>query len=70
MGRRLKATATRDGISAELTAFAVRGALRGAPNLATGSKIVVEVVRIDPLRGGLSLGYCGPDIESAESVRH
>jgi exoribonuclease II len=64
----LKAIVTRDGVSAELGAYAVRGALRGAPNVATGSKIVVEVERVSPLRGSLALRYLGPDVEAAESA--
>jgi len=64
----LSAIVTREGVSAELAEFAIRGALRGAPNLATGSKILAEISRVDPLRGTLTLGYRGPDLESGDSA--
>ena len=35
VGRELAATVTRDGVSAELDDYAVRGALRGAPNVSS-----------------------------------
>jgi exoribonuclease-2 len=63
-GQALSALVTRDGISAELAGYAVRGALRGAPNASTGTRIRVEVMRVDPLRGTLTLAYRGPDVET------
>ena len=66
--RPLSAIVTREGVSAELTGFAIRGALRGGPNLATGSRILAELVRVDPLRGALTLGYRGPDLEVGDSA--
>jgi exoribonuclease II len=55
----LEATVLRDGASAELDAYAVRGALRGAPNLASRRRILVRISRVDPLRGWLTLDYAG-----------
>ena len=49
----------RDGTSAELDAYAVRGALRGAPNLASRRRILVRISRVDPPRGWLTLDYAG-----------
>jgi exoribonuclease II len=57
IGRPLEATAFRDGASAELDAYAVRGALRGAPNLASQSRIMVRIARVEPLHGWLGLDY-------------
>jgi exoribonuclease II len=56
-GRELAATVTRDGVSAELDDYAVRGALRGAPNVSTQTQIRVRISRVDPLRGWLSFDY-------------
>jgi exoribonuclease-2 len=64
MGRLMKAVVTRDGAGAELSAFAVRGTLRGAPNVATGSKILVEIAKVDPLPGTLAISYREPDPEA------
>jgi exoribonuclease-2 len=55
--RPLEATVWRDGVSAELDAYAARGSLRGAPNLPSGARIEVRIGRIDPLRGWLTLNY-------------
>lgn len=55
----LEATVLRDGASAELDAYAVRGALRGAPNAASRTRILVRIGRVDPLRGWLTLDYAG-----------
>ena len=60
LDRPLDATALRDGSSAELTAFAVRGALRGMPNAVLDQPIVVRIARVDPLRGELVLNYLHP----------
>jgi len=68
--RPLAAIVTREGISAELTAFAIRGALRGGSNLPAGSRILAEIVRIDPLRGTLTLSYRGPDLEAGDADLH
>lgn len=67
IGRPLEAQVTREGMSAELSAYAVRGALRGGPNLVTGAKILVEVGRLDPLRGWLNLRYLGPSLQAADA---
>jgi exoribonuclease II len=63
-GRPLEAAVTREGASAELLAYATRGTLRGAPNLPTGAKIMVELARVDPLRGWLAFNYLGPASDS------
>ena len=61
---------TREGQSAELADFAVRGSLHGAPNLPTQMPIMVQLSRIDPLRGWLSFDYVRPaDEDSAGSIR-
>ena len=61
---------TREGQSAELADFAVRGSLHGAPNLPTSMPIMVQVSRIDPLRGWLSFDYVRPaDEDSAGAIR-
>jgi exoribonuclease-2 len=57
IGRPLEATAFREGATAELDAYAVRGALRGAPNLASQSRIMVRIARVEPLHGWLGLDY-------------
>ena len=51
------ATILRDGASAEIEEYAIRGALRGAPNLPTGTRIMVDVVQVEPIRGWLTLNY-------------
>ncbi len=56
-GQPLVATILRDGASAEIDDYVIRGVLRGAPNLATGSKIMVAVGHVDPSHGGLTLNY-------------
>lgn len=64
--RPLGATALRDGQSAELNDFAVRGSLHGAPPLAAEAQITVRIDRIDPLRGLLAMSYAGPAHEGRE----
>ncbi|HZO82343.1 MAG TPA: RNB domain-containing ribonuclease [Candidatus Binataceae bacterium] len=59
LGRELCATVTRDGVSAELDDFAVRGALHGAPAAPSGAKLRVRIARVDPLRGWLSFDCVG-----------
>ncbi len=56
----LAATALREGASAELTDYAVRGTLRGAPKVGNDSKILVRIAGVDPLRGWLAMEYVGP----------
>ena len=57
LGRELAGTVTRDGVSAELDDYAVRGALRGAPNVSSQTPIRLRIARVDPLRGWLSFEY-------------
>ena len=64
----LEATVLRDGASAELDAYAVRGALRGAPNVASHSHIMVQIARIEPVRGWLTLDYLSPATAAAEDA--
>jgi exoribonuclease-2 len=64
----LEAIVLRDGASAELTAYAIRGTLRGAPNLSASSRIMVRVTRIEPLRGWLTLHYLQTVATAEESV--
>jgi exoribonuclease-2 len=59
VGRELAATVTRDGVSAELDDYAVRGALRGAPNISSQTQIRVRIARVDSLRGWLAFDYLG-----------
>jgi len=56
-GRPLEAAVLRGGTSAELDGYAVRGTLHGAPNLATHTRILVRIARVEPLRGSLALDY-------------
>jgi exoribonuclease II len=63
--RPLPAFATREGQSAELADFAVRGTLHGAPTLPNEMPIMVQVSRVDPLRGWLAFDFVGPADESA-----
>ncbi|HUY26916.1 MAG TPA: ribonuclease catalytic domain-containing protein [Candidatus Binataceae bacterium] len=53
----MRALATRDGAGAELVDYAVRGTLRGAPNLADETPIIVQLSKVDPLRGWLAFDY-------------
>jgi exoribonuclease II len=64
----LEATVLRDGASAELIAYATRGALRGAPNLPARARIMVRVTRVDPLRGWLTLNYVETVATAEEGV--
>jgi exoribonuclease-2 len=57
LNRPLIAIIGRDGGSAELYDYAVRGGLRGAPNLSANTPVRVAITRIDPLRGDLTLSY-------------
>jgi exoribonuclease-2 len=56
---------TREGQSAELADFAVRGTLHGAPTLPNQMPIRVQVSRVDPLRGWLAFDFVGPADEAA-----
>ena len=56
-GRPLEAIVQRGGTSAELDSYAVRGTLHHAPSLATHTRILVRVARVEPLRGSLALDY-------------
>jgi exoribonuclease-2 len=64
----LGAIVTREGASAELTGFGVRGTLHGAPHVPTGSLIVVQIGRVDPLRGWLTMDYVRPASEVIEDA--
>jgi exoribonuclease II len=69
LGRSLEAVALRDGASAELDAYAIRGSLHGAPNLTSQSRIMVRIDRVEPLRGWLTLDYLGAVPRTAEGAR-
>jgi exoribonuclease II len=69
LGRSLEAVALRDGASAELDAYAIRGSLHGAPNLTSQSRIMVRIARVEPLRGWLTLDYLGAVPRTAEGAR-
>ena len=56
---------TREGQSAELADFAVRGTLHGAPTLPNQMPIMVQVSRVDPLRGWLAFDFVGPADEAS-----
>jgi hypothetical protein len=58
----------REGASAELADYAVRGTLRGAPNLSNDSKIMVRIASLDPLHGWLAMEYAGPAPAADPSV--
>ena len=65
----LSAIVTREGASAELNDYGVRGTLHGAPHVPTGSQVVVQIGRVDPLRGWLTMDYLGPvTITSSEGA--
>jgi exoribonuclease-2 len=60
----------REGQSAELADSAVRGTLHGAPTLPNHMPIMVQVSRVDPLRGWLAFDFVGPaDEVSTGAVR-
>jgi exoribonuclease II len=67
--RPLAALATRDGAGAELTDFGVRGTLHGAPTLPDQAPIIVQLSRVDPLRGWLSFDFLGMAERTIEGVR-
>jgi exoribonuclease II len=59
---------TREGQSAELADFAVRGTLHGAPTLPNQMPIKVQVSRVDPLRGWLAFDFVGPADEASSGA--
>lgn len=65
----LAALAMREGASAELLDFGVRGTLHGAPALPNAAPIVVQIGRVDALRGWLTLDYVRPVSELSEGAR-
>lgn len=64
-GEPLIATVVREGATAELVDYAVRGTLRGAPNLPNQTRVRVRLTSIDPLRGWLAMEYAGPAPDAA-----
>lgn len=58
----------RDGGSAELEEYGVRGSLHGVPSLPSNTRIVVKVARVDPLHGVLGLSFERTLSSSEESV--
>jgi exoribonuclease-2 len=67
--REINAIVTREGVSAELIDYGVRGTLHGGPNLPTQSPIIVQIGRVDPLRGWLTMDYVRAESEVADSAR-
>ena len=61
----LLAYVAREGQSAELVDFTVRGTLHNAPTLPNQMPIMVQVSRVDPLRGWLAFDFVGPADEAA-----
>ena len=61
----LLAYVVREGQSAELADFAVRGTLHGAPTLPNQMQIMVQVSRVDPLRGWLAFDFIRPADEAS-----
>jgi hypothetical protein len=68
LNRPLKATVLRDVASAELDDYAVRGSLHGAPNVASRAPILVQIFRIEPIRGAFALEYLGPTPGTVEGA--
>jgi exoribonuclease II len=64
----LPAVVTREGVSAELADYGVRGTLHGAPHVPAGGTIVVQIARVDPLRGWLTMDYVRPASEVIENL--
>jgi len=64
----LAAIVTREGASAELADYGVRGTLHGAPHEPVGAQIIVQIGRIDPLRGWLTMDYVRPASEVIEEA--
>jgi len=57
IGHPLEAIVLRDGTSAELDLYAIRGGLNGAPNIASQARVMVQIARVEPIRGWLTLEY-------------
>jgi exoribonuclease-2 len=53
----LRASILREGSTAELIDFTVRGTLHNAPMLPNQSDVIVRIARVDPLRGWLSFDF-------------
>ncbi len=68
LNRPLAGWVTRDGASAELVDYAVRGTLHGAPALTNQSQVMVRVSRVDPLRGWLVFDYVGQSERTGETL--
>ncbi|HVN27872.1 MAG TPA: RNB domain-containing ribonuclease [Candidatus Binataceae bacterium] len=64
----LTAVVTRDGVSAELVDYSTRGTLHGAPHEPVGAQIIVQIGRIDALRGWLTMDYVRPGSEVIEEA--
>ncbi len=61
----LLAYVAREGQSAELVDYTARGTLHGAPSLPNQMPIMVQVSRVDPLRGWLAFDFVGPADEAS-----
>ncbi len=68
LGVPLRAFAVREGASAELIDYAVRGTLHGAPLLPNDAPIMVRVSRVDPLRGWLAFDFVGLEERATEGA--
>jgi exoribonuclease II len=64
----LRAFAVREGATAELADYAVRGTLHGAPALPNDAPVLVRISRIDPLRGWLAFDFVGLEERAAEGA--
>lgn len=64
----LDAVALRDGATAELVDYGVRGTLHAAPTLPNQSPVVVQITRVDPIRGWLVMGYVRQLSEATEGA--
>jgi hypothetical protein len=51
-----------------LADYAVRGTLHGAPSMPNQMPIMVQVSRVDPLRGWLAFDYVRPADEGADGT--
>jgi exoribonuclease II len=60
IGDPLAAIIFRDGGSAELEDYGIRGTLDGAPSRVCQGRAMVRIIRLDPLRGWLRLEYLHP----------
>ena len=55
--------------AAELADFAARGTLHGAPSLPNQMPIMVQVSRVDPLRGWLAFDFVRPADDDTATLR-